>query len=53
MYAALRHRYDEIMARSEHYAELLDASLDHTTGSSAVAQASLIALSREFIKEDS
>jgi hypothetical protein len=53
VYAALRHRYDEIMARSEHYAELLDASLDHTTGSSAVAQASLVALSREFIKEDS
>ncbi len=52
VYAQLRRRYDDIMARSEHYAELLDASIDRTTGVSDVATASLAALSREFMNRE-
>lgn len=52
-YAALRVRFDAIMTRADHYAELLDASIDRTTGASDVAKSALAALSREFIQRGS
>lgn len=50
-YAALRARYDAIMARSNHYAELLDLSVERTTGATDVAKALLSQLSREFVNQ--
>ncbi len=51
VYAALRGRYDAIMARSQHYAELLDSSMERTLGANDVAKAMLTQLSREFINQ--
>ena len=48
-YAALRKRYDAIMARSSHYAELLDTSIERTNGVTDVAKAMLAKLTNEFI----
>lgn len=49
VYAQLRGRYDAIMARSQHYADLLDSSMERTIGANDVAKAMLTQLSREFI----
>jgi hypothetical protein len=48
-YAALRHRYDAVMARSEDYAKLLDLSAGRTAGATDVAKAMLSQISRQFI----
>lgn len=48
-YAALRARYDAIMARSHHYAELLETSAERTIGATDVVKQMLAQLSREFL----
>lgn len=48
-FAALRSRYDAIMARSNHYADLLDTSIERTNGVTDVAKAMLAKLTNEFI----
>jgi len=48
-YAALRKRYDAIMSRSNHYADLLDTSIERTNGVTDVAKAMLTKLTNEFI----
>lgn len=48
-YAALRQRYDAIMARSTQYADLLDTSIERTNGVTDVARAMLTKLTNEFI----
>lgn len=48
-YAALRQRYDAIMARSTAYADLLDTSIERTNGVTDVARAMLTKLTNEFI----